>query len=295
MGALVSGMRSGLWKLGASAAAVVGALVLVAVAARPGSSAGPCEVVNGPVMLPEIPEASGLAVSRRTPGVLWSHNDSGHAAVLFALNSAGADAGQVRVPVYTRDWEDVSAAQCRTGSCLYIADIGDNGLTRSRIQIYRVPEPSPRDSETARPETFNAAYSDGRHNAEAMFVIGEDLFIVTRDRTGGVYKATATVPVAGDLMFQRIGQLGLAAVTDAEASADGRTIVVRTDDEAVLYRTADFLGGTLVPYLRIPLAGLREQQGEGVALDGHTIYLASEGWRFHTAGRFVRLRCDWSD
>ena len=62
-------------------------------------------------MLPEIPEASGLAVSRRDPGLLWSHNDSGSAAVLFALDTAGTMRGRVRVPVKTRDWEDVSAAR----------------------------------------------------------------------------------------------------------------------------------------------------------------------------------------
>ena len=107
-------------------------------------------------MLPELPEASGLAISRRTTGLLWSHNDSGNATVLFALDTSGKVRGRIRLPVLTRDWEDVSAANCTTGSCLYIADIGDNGLARRDISIYRVPEPQPGDAETARQDDSRA-------------------------------------------------------------------------------------------------------------------------------------------
>ena len=200
---------------------------------------GPCVVVSGPVTVPDIPEASGLAVSRRTPGLLWSHNDSGNATVLFAISSEGTVRRQVRVPVRTRDWEDVSAGRCASNDCLYIADIGDNRAERRQVQIYRVPEPAAGDVETAAPEVFNATYADGPHNAEAMFVIDSDLFIVTRDRTGGVYRSAVSASGSRDLTFGRVGQLGLAAVTDAETSSDQKSVVVRTSHEAVLYRAAD--------------------------------------------------------
>src|SRR4029079_15941055 len=80
--------------------------VLAAWLLRPVTVAGPCVVVSGPAFIPELTESSGLAVSRRNPGLLWSHNDSGSAAVLFALDTTGATRGRVRVPVNTRDWED---------------------------------------------------------------------------------------------------------------------------------------------------------------------------------------------
>ena len=125
-----------------------------------------------------------------------------------------------------------------------------------------------------------------------MFVVGTDLFIVTRDRIGGVYRATLSG--SRDLTFQRIGQLGLAAVTDAEASRDEKSVVVRTPREVVFYRTNDLIVGGNVPYLRIPIDGLREAQGEGVALDGNMLYLSSEGRSWNRAGRIVSLRCDVS-
>ena len=274
--------------LAAAMSVVFIASMLIAWLLLPAPSAGPCTVVDA-ASLPELPEASGLAVSRRTPGVLWSHNDSGNAAVLFAFDTAGRMRGRVAVPIRNLDWEDVSAARCSVGDCLYIADIGDNRLTRRQVQIYRVPEPSVADAETAVPEIFNAAYDDGAHNAEAMFVIGMDLFIVTRDRVGGLYRST--LAGARDLTFRRVGELGLAAVSDAETSRDGSAVVVRTSHEAVFYRPGDLTAGRIAPYFRIPIDSLREPQGEGIALDGNMLYLTSEGRPWTRGGMFMSLRC----
>ena len=259
---------------------------------RPVTTAGPCVVLSGPAMIPELSESSGLAVSGRTPGLLWSHNDSGNAAVLFALDAAGGMRGRVRVPIRTRDWEDISAARCASGDCLYLADIGDNQQRRRQVQIYRVPEPLPGDAETAPPEVFNASYSDGPHNAEAMFVVEADAFIITRDRTAGLYRATMTASGARELTFRRIAVLGVAAVTDAEASRDGTSVVLRTSHEVVWYRTADLMRGMSTPYFRIWIDGLREPQGEGVALLGNVLYLSSEGRHGSRPGRLTSLRCE---
>jgi hypothetical protein len=274
-------------------ACAIGAIVVV-VAVRPDEAAGPCVVMQRMTNMPGIPEASGLAVSRRTAGILWSHNDSGNTATLFALDFAGAERGRVRVPIRTRDWEDVSAGGCPAGACLYIADIGDNRMRRDRVQIYRLPEPTPGDAETAATEVFDAVYADGPHNAEALFVLGQALFIVTRDRNGAVYRATMPRSPGSDLTFQRTGDLGLTVVTDAEASPDEASVVVRTSKEALIYRAADLArGGSMQPALRIPLAGLNEPQGEGGALgaDG-MLYLVSEGRPWNRAGRFISLRCN---
>jgi hypothetical protein len=280
--------------LGAAVVLVLGTPLLVAWMLRPDDSAGPCVVANGPAPMPEVPESSGLAVSRRHPGLLWTHNDSGSDSVLFAVDAAGDVHARVRLAAGSHDWEDISAARCPPDDCLYIADIGDNRRSRRRVQIYRVPEPAAGDSQTAQPEVFNATYADGPHNAEAMFVVGADVFIITRDRTGAVYRSTVGSPGKRDVTLERIGELGLSAVTDAETARDGTSVVVRTSHEAVFYRTADVSGGSFVPYLRIPLDGLKESQGEGVALDGSMLYLSSEGRPWSRAGKVLSLRCSFS-
>jgi hypothetical protein len=282
----------GLWKLAASAACVLAAL-LAAAALSPKRTVGPCTRTRDPANLRDVPEASGLAVSRRREGLIWTHNDSGNDPVLFAIDATGAVQGRVRLPISARDWEDISAAPCPAGNCLYIADIGDNEMVRKSVRVFRVPEPDPQALQTGRPDVFTVTYPDGPHNAEASFVADGRLFIITRDRTGGLYRSTSLLGDGGDITLERIAELGLPAVTDAETSPDQTAVIVRTSDELVMYRAAELVrGGRVAHGLRIPIDGLREPQGEAVALAGDgTIYLASEGGPLNRAGRLVSLRC----
>jgi hypothetical protein len=281
---------SGIWTLAGSAAIVVAAFVVVAILS-PTNLAGPCEAISR-TTLPGVAEASGLALSRRNPDVLWTHNDSGNASELFALDSSGIVQGRVRLPLRTRDWEDVSAGRCPLGDCLYIADIGDNDLVRKAVQVYRIPEPEPTARESARPDMFVVTYPDGAHNAEAMFAAGGRLFIVTRDRVAALYGSVEALADAGDLTLVRLGQLDLGAVTDAEASPDETSVAVRTPDEVVIYRTADLTAGKMTAGSRISLEGLREAQGEAVALGAEgLLYLAGESRPWSRAGQFISLRC----
>jgi len=273
------------------AMAAIGGALLSGWLSWPDATAGPCVVAGGSVPLPELPEASGLAIGQRTPGVLWVHNDSQNDAVLFALDTTGAVRGRVRVPVELRDWEDVSAARCPAGNCLYIADIGDNPLERRQVQILRVPEPAVTDTQTATPERFTVVYPDERHNAEALFVVADDVFIVTKDETGLLFRGRIPAASSGVIEMQRIGELHMQIVSDAEASPDGQVVVVRNPNAAAFYRTADLVAGKAVPYARISLEGLREVQGEGVAFDGTMLYLSSEGRPWTGGGSLLSLRC----
>src|SRR5258705_118081 len=150
-----------------------------------------CPTLANDRLLRSLPEASGLALSGRTPDVLWSLNDS-DAPVVIALDPDGKEISRdpdgkeiSRVHITGADvnnWEDVSVAPCGNGSCLYIADTGNGGGTqRNDVVIYRVPEPTPNDKETSPAEVFNAAYPEGEdHEAEAVFVVDEQLFLVTK-------------------------------------------------------------------------------------------------------------------
>src|SRR5207248_3297632 len=75
-----------------------------------------------------ITESSGLAASRTTPGVLWTHNDSGDGPYLFAIDRKGNTLARYRVPKADNvDWEDIAIATGADGKpILYIGDIGDN-------------------------------------------------------------------------------------------------------------------------------------------------------------------------
>ena len=86
-------------------------------------------------LLGKLPEASGLTLSRRSPNLLWSMNDSDD-PIVIALSTTGEVKGQVRVTgAAVRDWEALAVGPCPGGSCLYVADIGDDGAKRMQVTV----------------------------------------------------------------------------------------------------------------------------------------------------------------
>jgi hypothetical protein len=250
-----------------------------------------------------LTESSGVIASRRYPGVLWSHNDSGNAPFVFATDTAGRDLGAFRVnDAVNTDWEDISLGPCGVGarqsgagaSCLYLADTGDNRERRHSVSIWRVPEPNPasagpgRTGATAQAERLEFRYPDGPHDTEAMWVEPSgDVHLVTKGRSHGVLHFRLPASLwgrTGIATAEALGPLPIDAdprqdqlVTGAALSPDGHRVVVRTYIEAYFFNRAP--DGRLAPPAR-PLAcnlsGL-EIQGEGVAwLDGERLVLTSE-------------------
>ena len=99
----------------------------------------------GTVAHAAIDEASGVVASRKNPGVLWVHNDSGGSARAFAMNTLGTHLGIYNIlGAGAWDWEDMAAGPGPVAgqSYLFLGDIGDNAAVRSSIVVYRVAEPA---------------------------------------------------------------------------------------------------------------------------------------------------------
>ena len=239
---------------------------------------------------PRLIESSGAAPSHRVRGVVWTHNDSGDDARLYATDSAGDDLGSVLVAGADNvDWEDLGSGPCpdHGGWCLYPADIGDNQHKRDHIVIYRLAEPEPpRDrADTLRRVPLESAtalrYPDHPHDAEAIAVDPSGrIFLITKELSKPplvfLVPRRGAEQRPGDLDTLRlVGPLALVPslarlrmVTGAGVSPDGAVLVVRTYSSLHFFRfRGDSLPTPITPQsgLTIPVV---EPQGEGVAFLG---------------------------
>lgn len=266
---------------------------------------------TGILRSPPITESSGVAVSRRHPGVLWTHNDSGDGPMLYATNLVGDDLGRYLVPGATNyDWEDIALAPCpeQPRDCLYIADTGDNNARRRSVTLFVVPEPGARPQPaandeparvTSRARALRFRYPDGAHDVEAMWVDPDgSVQLVTKGTDGPMLRYlvrraaldrdTATAVPLGTLPLVPQRALGR-MVTGAAISPNGRRVVIRTYTQLFFFRQEGDLSLTADgPPCWL---GTLEPQGEGVAfLDDSTLVLTSEGV-LGQAGPIHRVRC----
>jgi hypothetical protein len=262
-----------------------------------------CRVDGELARLAPLPEASGVALSRRVPGRLWTHNDSGQ-PVLFMLDARGGVTGRIQLSGATVvDWEAVSAGACPTGSCLYVGDIGDNNAERDHITVYRLTEPGDTPSSPVAVEAFQARYPDGAHDAETLLVTPDGgLYIVTKGSTGpvAIYRFPGDPrPDGRTVQLQRIGQPRSSGpgrrgeqITDGAVAPDGARVVLRTHEALYFYRTAQLLAGDWSGAEIVNLKHVGEAQGEGVALGANNeIYLVGERGGGSRPGSFARLTC----
>lgn len=243
--------------------------------------------VTGRVASSAASELSGLVASRSRRGVLWAHNDSGDAARLLAFRSSGATVAEVALTgAENVDWEDIAAGPKGT---LLVADIGDNLAQRPSVVVYRVPEPrfSGTVAVTAR---YELRYPDGARDAEVLMFDRStaSIVIVSKNYGGQARVYAARRPSPGQVTTMRHTgtiELGPAKpLTAGDVSADGRTIALRTYDQAHVWRRR--AGESVTAALRRrPCRAdadlLAEGQGEALALtaDGRAFITVPEGAR----------------
>jgi hypothetical protein len=249
-----------------------------------------------------LTEASGLVASHATPGRLWSHNDSG-TPQLVALDTKGKVTGRVSVTGATLvDWEALASGPCAGGTCLYVADIGDNGGQRKDITIYRIREPLTAGGSVQVDAAFRASYPDGGHDAEALLAAPDGrLFIMTKGDTGHVslYRFPVDLRTGTTMQLEQVGvplskdqPAANARITDGAISPDGEWVALRTRSALIFYRASEFLNGEFKEAGRADLTSLGEPQGEAVAFgSSDTVYLAGEGGGESESGTLAVLSC----
>jgi hypothetical protein len=261
-----------------------------------------CPDFDAPVALGAVDvyaaEISGLAVSRRNPGILWANEDDDGEPVLFGMEPTGEVQATLHLARAATDTEDLARGPgpIADAEYLYLADTGDNALTRDTRQLLRVLEPEVPAvpgvaALDATPDAIALTYDDGaRHDAEAILVTPDgDLVLVTKrsaeDPVTRVYRGAGVAAAAdGDtieletlLTTEDRLRLGDHRVVSLDRSADGAWLLVGIkDDPYFLWPLGEraLEDALAAAPCRAPIGGGQIETG---AFDGDDYYAIPEG------------------
>ena len=203
-------------------------------------------------------ENSGIVKSRQWPDVYWMQNDSGDEPRIYAVRRDGSVYESDRYPdspgvliggAINVDWEDIAVD---ASGLVIVADVGNNGNDRRDLVLYYVFEPAPNAGRTTAfrkvfvryPEqrAFPAPNNAFNYDAEAMFTLGDVVYLCTKNRSDTKTQIYRVGKAAEDgvVDLQLVEEFDVRGrATGADASADGRRVAVLTYDAIWLFDVAD--------------------------------------------------------
>ncbi len=251
---------------------------------------------RGALNNPAIDEASGLVASRKNPGALWTHNDSGGDPTVHLISERGATQATCRLMgAKSRDWEDIAVGPGPVAgeTYLYVGDIGDNNAQHAVKTVYRFVEPrlADRVSDTLirQVDALRFVYPDGPRDAETLLLdpFTRDLYVLSkRDKFVHIYRAafpqntesTDTLELLDQIPREQVGILE--QLVGGDISPDGKEVLLKSYVQVFYWQRAN-AQTSLVDLLQTKpqvLPYQPEPQGEaiGFATDGSGYFTLSE-------------------
>jgi hypothetical protein len=255
------------------------------------------------VLPPTITESSGVASSSVGDDWFFTHEDSGAESEVHAVGTDGRLLATYRLGVQARDWEDMA----RSGTTLYLADVGDNSAARDLgLLVHEVPEPPVDPSregvvQDLPPTTsYRLRYPDGPRDAETLLVHPATgrLYVVTKGILGRPQVWAAPLPLAPDgepNVLEQVAEveprrtgtpggpgIGRAAnvlVTAGDISPDGGRVALRTYTDLYEWRVADgdVAGAFDDDPLVVPLPPTSQGEALAYTRDGTALLTTTEG------------------
>lgn len=251
----------------------------------------------------EITESSGIAASKCQQDVIWTHNDSGDGAFIFAISLEGKHLGIWQVQnARNVDWEDIAGFRDGNGKCyLYIGEIGNtsNKDQRAEHKIYRIPEPAVRNSDssstrknalqTEPAETLTFSYPYTRQDSETLMVhpATGDIYLVTKHRSNpaGVYKLKPVFDQSVIVNAEKVRDITVPAIpngflTGGDIAPDGKRAIICDYFAAYEFVLPD--GGNFDEIFKqkpsvVELGDRKQGEAIGYSADGLSIIATSEG------------------
>jgi hypothetical protein len=252
----------------AASAAAAAVLLSASLAAAPGPA------VLFRLQDPALLESSGLAVSGRHDGIVWTHPDGGTVARVMAVDRRGDTVATLTLAGID-PYDPEALAPGSDGRSLWLGDIGDNSEQRPDVSVFEVFEPRRLADRTVRATWYRFTYPDGPHDAEALLYDHEHgrLLIATKSfGDAGLYQSGTHLVTedAGVNRLERVADVP-PLVTDGAFLPDGRFVLRTYSDVHVYDRPGHEIATVALP---------PQPQGESVAADGDDVLLVgSEGRR----------------
>jgi len=239
----------------------------------------------------KIDESSGLALSRRYDNVLWTHNDSGSAPIIYAMNFQGHDLGTFFLEGdYPRDWEDMSSFQLQGQSYLLLADSGDNHeINRTaRLLIYKEPDIYAKNRSLEDPKwVIEYQYPKGKaYDIESVavdIIQNKILLLSKRNKKVHVFELPLLVNNQTEsqlLTAKRISKLKyFKRPTSMDISADGKYAAILTYGKAYWFENLQNLNWKETfkqPTKKIKYKGLFQPEAISFAQTPYQLFISSE-------------------
>jgi hypothetical protein len=247
-------------------------------------------------------EHSGIVKSRNWPDLFWMHNDSGDEPRIYPVQRNGKVEKSERDPdtpgveiagAINVDWEDITVDD---RGRVIVADVGNNRNDRRDLVLYIVPEPAPQAERTTFVKklffrypgqtTFPAPENDFNYDCEAIFTIGDAIFLCSKHRSDTLTKLYRLNPDSNEEVqtaelvdsFDVLDQ-----ATGADATPDGKRIVINTYEDLWLFEVTDPEHPLSGPVKRLSFEN--DDDVEAVCFaDDETLIIGAEA-----AGRFYEV------
>ena len=244
-----------------------------------------------------IDEISGIAASRRHPGIFWVHNDSDRPVDLE---------GQVRATLRLEgtvnvDWEDVSSFEVDGKAWLMVADTGDNGGLRRELALHFIEEPETlADARVPVARSLRFLWPDGPRDCEgsAVDVRRGEIYLVSKKRVPPeLFRLPLDAPGDTVLTAERIGALhGIeqptpvdlernpiygryrAQITGLDISADGAWLAALNYRRVYLWpRSPDgWAAAVAQPARTVEFPWIPQAEAVGFDPDNDAVWISSE-------------------
>jgi poly(beta-D-mannuronate) lyase len=228
----------------------------------PGSGNGPATVHLDDK---RIEQSSGLAMSRRTPGIVYTINDD--PGPVFAIDT---NTGKVVGTTNVGGTDDTEALAADDTGHLWLANLGNNHGNKAGLSLVAFDEPGRASGNATGVHRYRIDYPGSAPNVEALIVSadGEISLFTKEDGHGRRYTLGANLSETGTNTAQPASGDFPAMVTDA--TLDGTKAYLRHASGVAIYDTTTW---KQVGSLDVP----KVDKGETITVDGDAILVGSEG------------------